>query len=48
MVIESQVETYFDWGFASALSTVLLICTLALFAIYQRTVGLQRLFESKL
>jgi len=48
MVIESQVETYFDWGFASALSTVLLACTLILFAIYQRTVGLQRLFESKL
>ncbi|MCA1326405.1 ABC transporter permease [Herbaspirillum sp. alder98] len=48
MVIESQVETYFDWGFASALSTVLLACTLVLFAIYQRTVGLQRLFESKL
>ncbi len=47
MVIESQVETYFDWGFASALSTVLLACTLILFAIYQRTVGLQRLFETK-
>ncbi len=47
MVIESQVETYFDWGFASALSTVLLVCTLVLFFIYQRMIGLQRLFEAK-
>lgn len=47
MLIDSQVETYFDWGFASALATVLLVCTLILFAIYERAVGLQRLFEAK-
>ncbi len=47
MLIESQVETYFDWGFASALSTVLLACTLALFVVYERIVGLQSLFEAK-
>lgn len=48
MIIESQVETYFDWGFASALASVLLACTLVLFLIYERVVGLQRLFEAKL
>ncbi len=48
MVIESQVETYFDWGFASALASVLLICTLLLFIVYERVVGLNRLFEAKL
>ncbi|QRM33073.1 ABC transporter permease [Microvirga sp. VF16] len=48
MLVESQVETYFDWGFASALATVLLICTLVLFAVYERLVGLNRLFEAKL
>lgn len=48
MIIESQVETYFDWGFASALATVLLACTLVLFLVYERLVGLNRLFEAKL
>ncbi|MVA23864.1 ABC transporter permease [Agrobacterium vitis] len=48
MLVESQVETYFDWGFASTLATVLLVCTLILFAIYERFVGLNRLFEAKL
>lgn len=48
MIIESQVETYFDWGFASALAAVLLVCTLALFLLYERLVGLNRLFEAKL
>ena len=48
MIIESQVETYFDWGFASALASILLACTLALFLVYERVVGLNRLFEAKL
>ncbi|RLM20318.1 ABC transporter permease [Brenneria alni] len=47
MVIESQIETYFDWGFGSALSSVLLVCTLLLFWLYQRLSGLERLFEAK-
>ncbi|MCG8706838.1 ABC transporter permease [Brenneria sp. 4F2] len=47
MVIESQIEIYFDWGFASALSTVLLVSTLLLFWLYQRLVGLEQLFEAK-
>jgi putative spermidine/putrescine transport system permease protein len=48
MLVESQVETYFDWGFASTLATLLLVCTLVLFLIYERLVGLNRLFEAKL
>ncbi|SDV46736.1 ABC transporter permease [Chitinasiproducens palmae] len=48
MVIEAQVETYFDWNFASALAALLLGSTLVLFALYERLVGLNRLFESKL
>lgn len=47
MLIEAQVETYFDWGFASALASVLLACTLLLFLVYDRLVGLDRLFEAK-
>lgn len=47
MLIEAQVETYFDWGFASALASVLLVCTLLLFLVYNRLVGLDRLFEAK-
>ncbi len=48
MLIENQVENYFDSGFASALSSILLVCTLLLFAIYGRMIGLQNLFEAKL
>jgi putative spermidine/putrescine transport system permease protein len=48
MLIEAQVETYFNWGFASALATILLACTLALFALYEKFVGLNKLFEAKL
>lgn len=47
MVIESQIEIYFDWGFGSALSSLLLVFTLLLFWLYQRLVGLERLFEAK-
>ncbi|WP_438390451.1 ABC transporter permease [Caballeronia sp. DA-9] len=48
MVIEAQIETYFDWNFASALAAVLLGSTLMLFALYERLIGLNRLFEAKL
>lgn len=48
MVVEAQIETYFDWNFASALAAVLLASTLVLFALYERLIGLNRLFEAKL
>ena len=47
MVIDFQVEIAFDWQFASALAMLLLVVTVAGFAIYNRVVGLQTLFESK-
>jgi putative spermidine/putrescine transport system permease protein len=47
MIIEQQVETYFDWGFAAALSAVLLVVTLLAFALYDRLVGLEYLFRSR-
>lgn len=47
MIIEHQIETYFDWGFAAALSTVLLVVTLAAFFLYDRLVGLENLFRAR-
>lgn len=48
MVIEQQVELGVNWGFASALSIMLLVLTTAGFLLYERLVGLRTLFESKL
>lgn len=48
MVIKDRADTYYDWGFASALSAILLVCTLVIFAVYERLVGLKRLFEARL
>jgi putative spermidine/putrescine transport system permease protein len=47
MVIQQQVDTYFDWPFASALAAVLLGLTLIAFFIYERMVGLEHLFRAK-
>jgi putative spermidine/putrescine transport system permease protein len=47
MIIQQQVETYFDWPFASALAAVLLALTLAAFFAYERIVGLEHLFKAK-
>ncbi len=47
MIIQQQVETYFDWGFASALAALLLALTLVAFFAYERIVGLEHLFRSK-
>jgi putative spermidine/putrescine transport system permease protein len=47
MVIQQQVDTYFDWPFASALAAVLLALTLIAFFIYERVVGLEHLFRAK-
>lgn len=47
MIIEQQVETYFDWGFASALSALLLCASLIVFFIYARIVGLSHLFRAR-
>ena len=47
MVIDFQVEIAFNWQFASALAMLLLLITVVGFAVYNRAVGLQSLFESK-
>jgi putative spermidine/putrescine transport system permease protein len=43
-VIAQQVEELLAWGFASALSVVLLAVTFAVIAVYTRFVGLDRLW----
>lgn len=48
MVIEEQVELGVNWGFASALSIILLVLTTAGFIVYDRVVGLKTLLESKM
>lgn len=47
MIIQQQVETYFDWSFASALAAVLLAATLVTFFVYERVVGMEHLFRAK-
>jgi putative spermidine/putrescine transport system permease protein len=47
MIIQQQVETYFDWPFASTLAVVLLVLTLAAFFAYDRIVGMEQLFRAK-
>jgi putative spermidine/putrescine transport system permease protein len=47
MVIENQVGVVMDWSFASALAMVLLVLTLAGFLVYDRLLGLERLFAAK-
>jgi len=44
MLIEIQVSELLNWGFASALSVILLVMTLMLFYIYNRFLGLDRLW----
>jgi ABC-type spermidine/putrescine transport system permease subunit I len=46
MLIEHEVEFTLNWSFASALSVILLAVTLAGFALYNRFVRLDRLFQS--
>jgi ABC-type spermidine/putrescine transport system permease subunit I len=46
MLIEREVEFTLNWSFASALAVVLLVLTLAGFALYQRVVRLDRVFAS--
>lgn len=47
MIIQQQVETYFDWPFASTLAAVLLALTLVAFFVYDRIVGMEQLFRAK-
>jgi putative spermidine/putrescine transport system permease protein len=46
ILIQSQVEDFLHWGFASALATILLGVTLVFFFVYNRFLGLDRLAGS--
>lgn len=47
VLIDVQLERIIDWGFASALSVVLLVIILILFYIYNRFLGLDMLWGGK-
>jgi putative spermidine/putrescine transport system permease protein len=46
--IETQVNTLLNWGFASAMSVVLLIITFVLFFIYTRYFGMEQAFAGEI
>ena len=43
-LIGEQIEELLEWGFASAMAVVLLATTMALLAVYNRLVGLDKLW----
>lgn len=43
-LIQIQVVDLLNWPFASALSVILLLATLVVFAIYNRYLGVERLW----
>jgi ABC-type spermidine/putrescine transport system permease subunit I len=43
-LIETQIRTQLNFAFAAALATVLLVVTLIIFAIYNRLLGLDKMF----
>ena len=45
MLVETQARQLLDWGFAAALSAVLLGVTLVVLVIYHRLIGLDRLWS---
>ena len=47
MLIEREVEFTLNWSFASALAVILLLVTLVGFALYNRIVRLERVFEGR-
>lgn len=44
MVIEQQISQTFNWGFAAALSGILLVLTVAFYLIYSRFMSFERLY----
>jgi ABC-type spermidine/putrescine transport system permease subunit I len=37
----------FDWSFAAALSTILIMVTTTLYIIYQKVMSVERIYEGK-
>jgi putative spermidine/putrescine transport system permease protein len=46
-VIEQEMSHTFDWSFAAALSTILIVITVILYAIYNRLMSVDRIYEGK-
>jgi ABC-type spermidine/putrescine transport system permease subunit I len=43
-IIEIQIDQMLNWGFAAALSTILLVLTIALYLVYERLLGIDRIY----
>jgi ABC-type spermidine/putrescine transport system permease subunit I len=46
-IIEQEISEVFNWGFAAALSTILLVVTLVLYLLYSRIMSVERIYEGK-
>jgi ABC-type spermidine/putrescine transport system permease subunit I len=46
-IIEQEMKETFDWPFAAALSTILIIVTTTLYVIYQKVMSVERIYEGK-
>jgi ABC-type spermidine/putrescine transport system permease subunit I len=46
-IIEQEIREVFNWGFAAALSTLLLVVTLVLYLLYSRIMSVERIYEGK-
>jgi len=46
-IIEQEMAQTFDWPFAAALSTILIVVTTTLYIIYSRLMSVERIYEGK-
>ncbi len=46
-IIEQEMKETFDWPFAAALSTILIIVTTTLYVIYNKVMSVERIYEGK-
>ncbi|WP_052261945.1 ABC transporter permease [Leisingera sp. ANG-M1] len=46
-IIELEINDSVDWGFGAALSTILLVLTVALYALYDRFLSAEKIYEGR-
>lgn len=46
-IIELEISETLNWGFGAALSTILLTVTIALYAVYDRLMSVERIYEGR-
>lgn len=46
-IIEIQINQMLNWGFAAALSTILLVLTIVLYVVYDRLLGVDRIYGTE-